>query len=82
MLENNQFLGKVLPKFRSLFKSSNCPLCVCVCVCACMRVCTHVFSHVPLFVTPWTVAHKALLSMEFSREEYESNLDVQWQVNG
>ena len=28
------------------------------------------FSHVPLFVTPWTIAHQAPLSMEFSRQEY------------
>ena len=27
-------------------------------------------SHVQPFVTPWTVAHKAPLSMEFSRQEY------------
>ena len=27
-------------------------------------------SHVWLFVTPWTVAYKAPLSMEFSRQEY------------
>ena len=27
-------------------------------------------SHVWLFVTPWTVARQALLSMEFSRQEY------------
>ena len=26
------------------------------------------------FVTPWTVAHQALLSMEFSRQEYFSGL--------
>ena len=31
-------------------------------------------SHVRLFVTPWTVAHKALLSMGFSRQEYWSGL--------
>ena len=31
-------------------------------------------SHVLLFVTPWTVAHKAPLSMEFSRQEYWSGL--------
>ena len=31
-------------------------------------------SHVQLFVTPWTVAHKALLSMEFSMQEYWSGL--------
>ena len=27
-------------------------------------------SHVQLFVTPWTIAHQASLSMEFSRQEY------------
>ena len=31
-------------------------------------------SHVQLFVNPWTVAHKAPLSMEFSRQEYWSGL--------
>ena len=31
------------------------------------------FSHVQLFVTPWTVAHQAL-SMGFSRQEYWSGL--------
>ena len=30
------------------------------------------FSRVRLFVTPWTVAHQAPLSMEFSRQEYWS----------
>ena len=29
-------------------------------------------SHVLLFATPWTVAHQALLSMGFSRQEYWS----------
>ena len=32
------------------------------------------FSHFWLFVTPWTVAHQALLSMGFSRQEYWSGL--------
>ena len=32
---------------------------VCVCVCVC------VLSHIRLFVTPWTVAHQAPLSMGF-----------------
>ena len=32
------------------------------------------FSHVWLFVTPWTVAFKASLSMGFSRQEYWSGL--------
>ena len=27
-------------------------------------------SHVQFFVIPWTVAHQALLSLEFSRQEY------------
>ena len=30
------------------------------------------FSHVQLFVTLWTVAHQAPLSMDFSRQEYWS----------
>ena len=32
------------------------------------------FSHVHLFVTPWTVAHQAPLSMGFSKQEYWSGL--------
>ena len=31
-------------------------------------------SHVQLFVTPWTVAHQAPLSMGFPRQEYWSGL--------
>ena len=31
-------------------------------------------SHVQLFATPWTITHKAPLSMEFSRQEYWSGL--------
>ena len=31
-------------------------------------------SRVQLFATPWTVAHQALPSMEFSRQEYWSGL--------
>ena len=38
-----------------------------VCVLSC-------FSHIQLFVTLWTVAHQAPLSMEFSRQEYLSGL--------
>ena len=47
------------------------PMCVCVCVCVC--VCKS-FSHVWLFVTPWTVAHQTPLSMGFSRQEFWSGL--------
>ena len=32
------------------------------------------FSHIQLFVTPWTIAHQASLSMGFSRQEYWSRL--------
>ena len=38
---------------------------------ACMLSCS-VLSQ--LFATPWTVAHQALLSMEFSRQEYWNGL--------
>ena len=31
-------------------------------------------SHIQLFSTPWTVAHQALLSIEFPRQEYWSGL--------
>ena len=37
----------------------------------CMLSC---FSHVRLFMTPWTVAHQAPLSMVFSGQEYWSGL--------
>ena len=35
---------------------------------------THRQSRVWLFLTPWTVTHQALLSMEFSRQEYRNRL--------
>ena len=44
---------------------------VCVCVCVCER---ESLCQVQLFATPWTVACQALLSMEFSRQEYRSGL--------
>ena len=37
-------------------------------------MCACILSHVRLFETPWTVAHPAPLSMEFSRQEYCSEL--------
>ena len=40
---------------------------VCVCVCESL-------SHVRLFATPWTIAHRASLSIGFSRQEYWSGL--------
>ena len=47
------------------FLSSNLPLRACM---------LSRFSHVQLFVTLWTVAHQAPLSMGFSRQEYWSEL--------
>ena len=43
------------------------------CVCMCVRE-RELLSRVQLFVTPWTVAHQALLSMAFPRQEYWSGL--------
>ena len=40
-------------------------------VCTCMLSC---FTHVWLFVTPWTTAHQVPLSMGFSSQEYWSGL--------
>ena len=47
-------------------------VCVYVYICLCVSVCTLSYSW--LFVTPWTVAHQAPLSMGFSRQEYWSGL--------
>ena len=38
------------------------------------KSCVQSLSCVRLSVTPWTVAHQAPLSMEFSRQEYWSEL--------
>ena len=43
------------------------------CMAAGVHVCCH-FSHIQLFVTLWTVAHQAPLSMGFSRQERWSGL--------
>ena len=37
-----------------------------------MHACRRVLSHVQLFASPWTVARRAPLSMEFSMQEYWS----------
>ena len=42
----------------------------CVFVCVCVCVCMHTLICVQLFAIPWTVAHQAPLSKEFSRQEY------------
>ena len=47
-------------------------LCVCVCVCVFVCVCVRAqsLSRVPLLATPWTVAHRAPLSVGFPRQEF------------
>ena len=45
-------------------QQSDSVVCVCVCVCVC------VYSVMSYSAAPWTVAHQAPLSMEFSRQEY------------
>ena len=45
-------------------------MCVCVCVCVC--VCAQWLRGVRFFVTPWTVACQAPVSVELSRQEYWS----------
>ena len=41
---------------------------------ASVYVCAQLLSRVRLLATPWTVAHQASLSVEFSRQEYWSGL--------
>ena len=45
-------------------------------MCVCLWVYAHgcVLNHVRLFVTPWTLAREAPLSLEFSRQEYWKGL--------
>ena len=38
--------------------------------------CVCVLGRVQFFATPWTVTHQALLSMEFSRQEYWSGFPL------
>ena len=45
-----------------------------MCVCVCAQARAQLLSHVRSFATPWTVAHQAPPSMEFSRQEYWSGL--------
>ena len=41
-------------------------------VCVCMCVCVLVAQLVQLFMTSWPIAIQALVSLEFSRQEYWS----------
>ena len=56
-------------------------ICLCVCLCACVCVCVRTCSlcaqplnYVQLFATLWTIACRASLSVEFSRQECWSGL--------
>ena len=49
-------------------------MCVCVCVYVCVCICAHSLGSAQFFVTLWTIAHQAPLSMGFSRQEYWSGL--------
>ena len=56
--------------------ASSPALTACVCVCGWVWVCTCVHLFVSYSVAPQTVAHKALVSMEISRQEYCSGFSV------
>ena len=66
--------------FKNAASSPFMAIFVCVCVCVHthtrmrMRTYVCVLYHVWLFMTPWTVAHQAPLSMEFSRQGHWSGL--------
>ena len=49
-------------------------MCVCVCVCVCTQVHVHACTQSCPTLTPWTVAYQALLSVEFFRQDYWSEL--------
>ena len=59
---------KIIILFHCFDFFSESQLCMCVCVG------TQSVNRVWLFVTPWTVARQALLSVGFSRQEYWSRL--------
>ena len=44
------------------------------CIYVCVHACVCMLSHVQLFVTPWTAARQARLSMEFSKQEHWSGV--------
>ena len=79
----------VWPKINLKILQSMCTiltLCVCVCVCVCVYTHLHTKSlqscPTLLFVTLWTVAHQAPLSVGFSRQEYWSGLLAQALLQG
>ena len=59
-------LKNILPSKSSQRWETPCYVCVCLCVCVRM----HALSRAWLFATPWSAAHQAPLSVEFSRQEH------------
>ena len=53
----------------TLCNPMNCSTYICAYICLCYTCVQSHFSHLRLFATLWTVAHKAPLSMGFSRQE-------------
>ena len=67
--------GKHLSGKWSFWSREEKTICPVLTMCFCfqgnlLRLLACMLSHVRLFVTPWTVARQAPLSMEFSRQEY------------
>ena len=67
-MQKKSLKKKSVPKFRQWIKQRGVWGCGGVCVRA------RTLSCIWLFVTSWTVAHQALLSMRFSRQEYWSGV--------
>ena len=64
-----QYFGHLMQRTESFEKT------ILTCFLLSQKFCMcQLLSPVQLFATPWTVAHKAPLSMEFSRQEYWSGL--------
>ena len=68
------FLSCKTPVHSLCFSLSLFKKCISSCHSACGTSVPCCFSHVWLFVTPWTVAHQAPLSMGFSRQKSWSRL--------
>ena len=64
-----RILGEKWSTYWVITETISLKLNTCMCVCVCQGL-----NHIRLFVTPWTVAHQASLSMKLSREEYWSGL--------
>ena len=73
--EKTSVLILQLMMLMSFFREGGKHTCVCVCLCVSVCVCVSVclcISHIRLFSTPCAVACQAPLTMEFSRQKYQS----------